>query len=325
MQTWRWAWLDNGIGTNIKSSCFTVWRRSVGCRLGGGHGWTTGSAPTSNLHGYVTLWHCGAASETQSLPHITPAEKNAQLNFQIGTRGSPNTAPATKMELGVYQILRPPRKVGPEVHQILRLPRKMEQGVYQILCTTKLAGMYLPVLLCTTEFAGTYFPVLPCNTSTTLYYKACRNVLAGTTLYYKACRNVLPSTTLYYKACRNLLPSTTLYYKACRNVLPSTTLYYKACGNVLPSTTLYYKTCRNVLSSTTLYCKACRNALPYSVLQILQEMGTQVHQILRLPRKMTIWSILESAWDGQFQCDLRFARKACAAKIEALPARKPKS
>ena len=168
-----------------------------------------------------------------------------------------------------------------------------------------------PVLLCTTKYYS----------STTLYYKVLLQ-------YYSVLQSTTPvllSTTQYYSSTTKYYSSTTLYYR----VPVCTTQYY----NVLPCTTKYY-------SSTTLYCKVLLQY--YSVLQsttpvllctskqhswlildtyeplftwlmsVAYETSftmrgvtgviLQLHQILHLPRKMTvmidprhIWNVIYNA------------------------------
>ena len=154
-----------------------------------------------------------------------------------------------------------------------------------------------PVLLCTTQ----YYNVLLC---TAKYYKVLLqyySVLQSTTLQYY---NVLLCTTKYYS-------STTLYYKVLLryySVLHSTT-------PVLLCTTQYY----NVLLCTAKYYNVLREY--YSVLRQYYNLllryyfetsftmrgatrvSVQLHQILRLPRKMNvindlrhIWNVISNAW-----------------------------
>ena len=120
-----------------------------------------------------------------------------------------------------------------------------------------------PVLLCTTK----YYTVL---LRTTKYY----TVLLCTTQYY----SVLQSTTRYY----SVLQSTTQYY----SVLQSTTPYYK----VLHSTIRYY----SVLQSPAQYYSVLLSWLILVTYETFYTMRgatlvtIQYHQILRLPRKMTL-------------------------------------
>ena len=132
--------------------------------------------------------------------------------------------------------------------------------------------------------------------STTLYYK----VHKRTTLHYKvysvlqSATPVLLCTTQHYSVVQTTTPvllCTTKYYS-------STTLYYTVLLQYYSSTTLYYTVLLqyySVLQSTTpvLLC----TTKYYSVLQ--------THQILRLPRKMTVQNLTEICWKRMkrhFQC-----------------------
>ena len=97
-------------------------------------------------------------------------------------------------------------------------------------------------------------------------------LLKSTTMYYK----VLLCTTKYY----SLLQSTTQYYNV---VLFSTTLDYK----VPLSTTIYY----SVLKSTTQYESTTHETS--STMRGATGVILQLHQILRLPRKMALALMME--------------------------------
>ena len=137
--------------------------------------------------------------------------------------------------------------------------QKVLRQYYSVLQSTT------PVLLCTTKYYA----------STTMYY-------AGTTTYYSSTTPVLQSTTA----------STTLYYTSTTPVLLCTTKYYT-------STTLYYKVLLqyySVLQSTTpvLLCTTpvLQRIAPVLLWNVIYNARQQVrvtvqlHQILRLPRKM---------------------------------------
>ena len=117
-----------------------------------------------------------------------------------------------------------------------------------------------PVLLCTTKYYS----------STTPYYKVLLQ-------YYAVLQSTTPGlfcTTKYYSSTTH--SSTTLYYRT-TPVLVCTTKYYS-------STALYYKLLLqyySVLQSSTpvLVCTTMRRATGLIL---------QPHQILRLPRKMTL-------------------------------------
>ena len=132
-----------------------------------------------------------------------------------------------------------------------------------LLCTT-------PVLLCTTKY---YF-------STTLYYKVLLqyySVLHSTTTYYS-------STTLYYK----VLLCTAKYYS-------STTLYYKVLLQYYRVLLQYYSVLQSSIHDWSLY-------EPLFTLRGATGVILQLHQILHLPRKMTvmidprhIWNVIYNA------------------------------
>ena len=177
----------------------------------------------------------------------------------------------------------------------------------------------LQILLCTT-------PVLP---STTKYYSSTTLYYSSTTLYYKVLLQyypVLQSTTPVLTCTTKYYSNTALYYKVLLqyySVPQSTTLYDKVllqyysvlqillCTTpVLPCTTQYY-------SSTTLYYKVLIQYYPVLqstswLIRITYETSftmrratgitLQLHQILRLPRKMNlmidphhIWNVIYNA------------------------------
>ena len=205
-----------------------------------------------------------------------------------------------------------------------------------LLCTTKyyssttlyykvLLQYYSPVLQRTTLYykvLQSTTPVLLCTTkyysSTTLYYK----VLLCTTKYYKVLRqyySVLQSTTPVLLCTTPVLQSTTPVLLCTTKYYSSTTLYdkvllryYSVLQSTTTCTTKYY-------SSTTLYYKVLRQY--YSVLRQYYNLllryyfetsftmrgatrvSVQLHQILRLPRKMNvindlrhIWNVISNAW-----------------------------
>ena len=143
-----------------------------------------------------------------------------------------------------------------------------------------------PVLLCTTQYYSSTTPVLLC---TTQYYSSTTPVLLCTTKYYS-------STSLYYKVLLqyySVLHSTTPVLLCTTPVLLCTTQYYS-------STTLYYKVLLQYNSSTTLY---------YSwLIRGAAEMSLQHHQILRLPRKVTLiidplhtWNVISNKRSNKSQ------------------------
>ena len=148
-----------------------------------------------------------------------------------------------------------------------------------------------PVLLCTTKYYS----------STTLYCKALLqyySVLQSTTPVLLCTTRYYSSTTLYYKV---LLQ----YYSVLQGTTPvllCTTKYYS-------STTLYY----TVLQRTTpvLPCTTkCSGHLPkcHEMLRLIRKVTLQLHQILRLPRKMNliidpphIWNVIYNARSNKSQ------------------------
>ena len=153
-----------------------------------------------------------------------------------------------------------------------------------------------PVLLCTTQYYNVllqYYSVLqsatPVLLCTTKYY-------SSTTLYYTVLQRTTPvllCTTKYYS-------STTLYCKVLLQYYSSTTLYYS-------STTLYYI----VLQRTTPVLLCTTKQHSWLILDTYEPLFTlrgatgvilQLHQILHLPRKMTvmidprqIWNVIYNA------------------------------
>ena len=140
-----------------------------------------------------------------------------------------------------------------------------------LLCTTKnynvLLQYYSNELLCTTKYYA----------STTLYYKVLERttpVLFCTTKYYA-------STTLYYKVLERTTPvllCTTKYYS-------STTLYYKVLLQYYSVLHQYYNVLLRYYFETSF---TMRGATRVTV---------QLHQILRLPRKMNVFNDPHHIWN----------------------------
>ena len=200
-----------------------------------------------------------------------------------------------------------------------------------LLCTTKYYSsttLYYKVVLEYYSSTSLYYkvcsttPLLPCTTqyysSTTLYYKVLLQ-------YYSVLQSTTPVLLQYYSVLQSttpLLPFTTQYYS-------STTLYYTVLQRTTPvllCTTKYY-------SSTTLYYTVLQRATPvlhfttkqhsWLILDTYEPSFTwlmsvayetsftmrgatgvilQLHQILHLPRKMTvmidprhIWNVIYNA------------------------------
>ena len=195
---------------------------------------------------------------------------------------------------------------------------------------------YYPVLQCTTLYYSVLLSTTTYYSSTTLYYKVLLqyySVLQSTTPVLLCTTKYYASTTLYYKVLLryySVLQSTTLYYTVLRQyysvlqsttpVLLCTTKYYNVLlqyYSVLQSTTPVLLCTRKYYSSTTLYFVLRQY---YSVLRqyynvLLRyyfetsftmrgatRVTVQLHQILRLPRKMNvindphhIWNIISNA------------------------------
>ena len=147
------------------------------------------------------------------------------------------------------------------------------------------------VLLCTTVLR---------DSSTTLYYKVLLE-------YYSVLESptpVLVCTTKYYS-------STTLYYKVLLqyySVLQSTTPVLLCTTKYYSSTALYYKVLLqyySVLQSATPVLLSWLTRITYETLVTMRgakEMSLQHHQILRLPRKVTLiidplhtWNVIYNA------------------------------
>ena len=152
-----------------------------------------------------------------------------------------------------------------------------------------------PVLLCTTK---NYNVLLQ---RTTLYYKELQRT---TPTYYSVLQSTTPAllcTTKYYA-------STTLYYTVLRqyySVLQSTTPVLLCTTKYYSSTSLYYKVLRQYYSVLHQYYNVL---LRYYIETSFTMRGAtrvtvQLHQILRLPRKMNvindlrhIWNVISNAW-----------------------------
>ena len=193
-----------------------------------------------------------------------------------------------------------------------------------------------PVPLCTTKY---YASTTKYYASTTLYYKVLQRTTPVLLQYYSVLQSTTPvllsSTTTYYSVLQSTTKyysSTTLYYKVLLqyySVLQSTTPVLLCTTKYYSGTTLYYKVLQRTTpvllcttkyySSTTLYYKVLRQY--YSVLRQYYNLllryyfetsftmrgatrvSVQLHQILRLPRKMNvindlrhIWNVISNAW-----------------------------
>ena len=148
-----------------------------------------------------------------------------------------------------------------------------------------------PVLLCTAK----------CYSSTTLYYKVLLqyySLLHSTTTYYS-------STTLYYKVLlctAKDYSSTTLYYKVLLQyypVLQSTTPVLLCTTKYYSSTTLYYTVLQPVLHCTTKQHSWLTSVAYETSFTMRGATGVilQRHEILHLPRKMTVMIDPHHIWN----------------------------
>ena len=189
-----------------------------------------------------------------------------------------------------------------------------------------------PVLLCTTKYYSllqSTTPVLLCTTkyysSTTLYYKVLLQYYKVLRQYYSVLQSTTPvllcttkyysSETLYYKVLRqyySVLQSTTAVKHCTTKYYASTTLYYKVLlqwNTVLQSTTPVLLCTTKYYASTTLYYASTTTYYSGTTLKRHLQMrgatrvSVQLHQILRLPRKMNvindlrhIWNVISNAW-----------------------------
>ena len=181
-------------------------------------------------------------------------------------------------------------KVLPRYYSVLHSTTPVLQKYYS--STNSVLQSTTPVLLCTRKYYSST-PAPPRTTkhhpSTTLYYKVLLQ-------YYSVLQSTI-STTLYYKVLLqgySVLQST-LYYKVLlqyHSVLQRTTPVLVCTTKYYSSTALYYKLLLqyySVLQSTTpvLVCTTMRRATGLIL---------QPHQILRLPRKMTLMIDVRHTW-----------------------------
>ena len=208
-----------------------------------------------------------------------------------------------------------------------------------LLCTAKYYSSTTPVLLCTTKYYSSttlyykvllqYYSVLHSTTTLLQYYP----VLQSTTLVLLCTAKYYSSTTLYYKVLLqyySVLHSTTTYYS-------STTLYYKVLlqyYSVLqssihdwslthmnrylhdwcPSHMKRHLQCAEQQESSsnfTKYC-TCHAKWLWWLIHVTYETSftmrgatgvtIQLHQILRLPRKMNLMIDPRHIWNVNLQC-----------------------
>ena len=168
-----------------------------------------------------------------------------------------------------------------------------------LLCTT----LYYNLLLRTAENYNVlqsitpYYKVLLCTTK-------CYSVLRSITEYY----NVLLCTTPYYK----VLLGTTKYYSVLQKALHSTTLYYKVLHSMSPRHMKRPVQCAEQQESSSNFTKywACHEKWLWWWTLISNETSStmrgatgvilQLHQILRLPRKMTLMMEPYLKWNVQY-------------------------
>ena len=138
-----------------------------------------------------------------------------------------------------------------------------------------------PVLLCTTKCYSSTTPVL---LSTTQYYNVLLqyySVLQSITLYCKGLlqyESVLQSTTPVLLCTTKYYSSTTLYYS-------STTLYYTVLQPVLHCTTKQHSWLTSVAYETSFTMRGATGVI------------LQRHEILHLPRKMTVMIDPQHIWN----------------------------
>ena len=235
-----------------------------------------------------------------------------------------------KVLLQYYSVLESTTPVLLQYYSVLQsttLYYKVLLQYYSVLQSTT------PVLRCTTNYYSSlilyykvllqYYSVLQSTTPvplcTTTYYSSTSLYCKILLQYYSVLQSTTPvllCTTKYYS-------STSLYYKVLLQyysvlhrttpVLLCTTKYYSSTNSVLQSTTPVLLCTTQIYTSTTLYYKVLLQY--YSVLQSttpvlvlvlqsthLQGAKHQRHQMLRLPRKVTlmidprhIWNVIYNA------------------------------
>ena len=186
----------------------------------------------------------------------------------------------------------------------------------------KILLRYYSVLLCTTKYYSVQQSTTPVRLCTTKYY-------SGTTLYYKVVLlyySVLQSITLYYK----VLLCTTKYYASTMPVLLCTARRNKShrptspntapatqneCHQWSPSHMKAHFQCVEPVKSPSNLTKYCAWHAKWMSSMICvtyessfpmrgaSQVTLQPHQILRLPRKMSvindlrhIWKLISNAW-----------------------------
>ena len=198
---------------------------------------------------------------------------------------------------------------------------KVQLQYYSVLqSTTPVLVCTTPVLLCTTKYYSSttpyykvllqYYavlqsttPVLLCTTkyysSTTLYYTDLlqyNSVLQSTTPVLVCTTKYYSSTTLYY----TVLLCTTKYYSSTNSVLQSTTPVLLCTTQIYSSTSLYYKVLLqyySVLQSTT---PVLLLVLQSAHLQGAEHQRHQRHQMMCLPRKVTLMIDPRHIWNVSY-------------------------
>ena len=218
---------------------------------------------------------------------------------------TPELLGATKYYYKYYSVLQSTTPVllcTTKYNSVLLQYYSVLQSATPILLRTTNTTLYTPVLPCTT-------PVLPCTTkyysSTNLYYKVLLQyypVLQSTTPVLLCTTKYYSNTTLYYKVL--LQYYSVLQILLCTTpVLPCTTKYYSSTTLYYSSTTLYYKVLLQyypVLQSTSWLIRIAYETS--STMRRATGITLQLHQILRLPRKMNlmidphhIWNVIYNA------------------------------
>ena len=199
-----------------------------------------------------------------------------------------------------------------------------------IACVASCHVMQCDVMWCALQWSRCVFEVVLWQCGDPKYYSVLQSttpVLLCTTQYYNVLLqyySVLQSTTPVLLCTAKYYSSTTLYYTVLQRttpVLPCTTQYYCSTTEYYSSTTLYYKAhmkhhlqCaeqHDSSSNFTKYC-ACHAKWISWLIRVSHETSftmrgaigvtIQLHQILRLPRKLTlmihprhIWNVIYNA------------------------------
>ena len=193
-------------------------------------------------------------------------------------------------------------KVLPQYHSVLQRTTPV------LVCTTKYYSsttLYYKVLLQYYSVLQSTTPVLVCTTkyysSTTLYYTELPQ-------YYSVLQSTTPVLILYYKVLLqyySVLHRSTPVQLCTTKYYSSTTLYYKV---LLRYYSLHYKVriCKARSTNVTKCCACHASWLSWLILVTYETSFTmrratglilQRHQILHLPRKMTLMSDVRHIWN----------------------------